>query len=181
MIKLPAYICDYIAVRYLFTIRSNGYDREEPIANNGLYNPTEKTEVIETDINGLNGVRNDFSVNNPNNEDNTLTVEDLNMMQKMSNLSISSPSYGSRPPSVAPPPLKPVKIKFYYKSDIIALMLDPNITYNELFSKIASRISTDNFKLQVQLPEGGSEEISSDEQVSYIIHSKLKISVHDLD
>lgn len=181
LIKLPAYICDYIAVRYLFTIRSNGYDREEPIANNGLYNPTEKTEVIETDINGLNGVRNDFSVNNPNNEDNTLTVEDLNMMQKMSNLSISSPSYGSRPPSVAPPPLKPVKIKFYYKSDIIALMLDPNITYNELFSKIASRISTDNFKLQVQLPEGGSEEISSDEQVSYIIHSKLKISVHDLD
>lgn len=180
LIKLPAYICDYVAVRHLFSIWNNGYDREDMITNNGLYSPVEKTEAIETDINGTNGVIND-SVGNPNNEDNTLTGEDLKITEKVSKLSIASANSRSRPPSVAPPPIKPVKIKFYYKNDIFALMLNPSITYQELRDKIAPRIDTENFKLQVQLPEGDSDEITSDDQVSHIIYSKLKISVHDLN
>lgn len=179
LIKLPAYICDYIAVRHLFNIRNNGYDREEIIDNNGLYSATEKTEVLETAVNNTNGVKNN-SVNNANNEDSTLTGEDLKITEKVSKLSISSSNSRSRPPSVAPPPLKPVKIKFYYKNDIFALMLNPNITYHELCNKIAPRIDSENFRLQVRLPEGDSEEITSDDQVSHIIYSKLKISVHDL-
>lgn len=181
LIKLPPYICDFVAVRNLFSIRDNGYDREGPMNENIVESPTEKTTTIDTGNHIFHDAEGTH-VSSPNNEDNTLTGDDLKLTDKVSKLSISSSSHSkSRPPSVAPPSIKSTKIKFYYKNDIFALMLNSNITYHELHTKIAPRIDTENFRLQVKLSEGDAEVIKSDEQVAQIIQAKLKISVHDLD
>lgn len=181
LIKLPPYICDFAAVRNLFAIKDNGYDREGPINNDILESPTEKTTTLDASNTQFYDAQGTHT-GSPKNEDNTLTGGDLKVADKFSKLSISPSSHSkSRPPSVAPPSIKLTKIKFYYKNDIFALMLNSNITYHELHTKIAPRIDTENFKLQVKLAEGDAEEIKSDEQVAQIIQAKLKISVHDLD
>lgn len=174
LIMLPDYMAHSDMVRSLFMIRENGFDHELAIHVMSHYSGSERdgdTAIITSGTNGLHSGR--------TNEDNTLTGEDLKLYEKLSELSLSASKPQSRPPSILPPGLKPAKIKFYYKDDIFALMLNSNITFAELHSKIAPRIDSENFKLQVKLADGDAEEVKSDAQVAQIIQAKLKISVHD--
>lgn len=57
-------------------------------------------------------------------------------------------------------------------------MLNSNITFAELHSKIAPRIDVDNFVLQVKQADGETE-VKTDAQVAQIIQAKSKISVYD--
>ncbi|CCD24206.1 phosphatidylinositol-3-phosphate-binding protein BEM1 NDAI_0C05470 [Naumovozyma dairenensis CBS 421] len=171
LVKLPAYISHSPLVDNVFKLRNNGYDEEyvtstvdHPGKDNG------DTAILHVNPNDLN-----------NNEDNTLTGEDLKLQEKLSGLALSSTvGKNSRPTSALPSTTKPTKIKFYYKDDIFALMLNKDITFAELHDRIAPRIDTEKFKLCVKLEEGDGEEIKSDLQVPEIIDAKLKISVHDL-
>ncbi|CCK68052.1 phosphatidylinositol-3-phosphate-binding protein BEM1 KNAG_0A03720 [Huiozyma naganishii CBS 8797] len=187
LIRLPPYIAGFVTVRKLFMLRKNGYDHEEAA--------TEKVpEKIDTRMSkdGTTAVIGDFrkgsgvdggSVQDGSNADNTLTKEDLgNLYDKTSKLSISPPlTDRSRQPSAPLATSKPTKIKFYYNNDIFALMLNNDVTFNELRDKIAPRVDGIKFKLHVKLAEGDAEEITTDAQVSQIIQAKLKISVHDVE
>lgn len=179
LVKLPKYISRYPAVQKLFAILNNGYDREE---SNDYYKDNGDTAVITDIIN--QGIPNGSDSNaneNGGQNDNTLTSDDLKLNSQMTKLSLSSSNSKSRPPSVAPPPIRPTKIKFYYKNDIFALMLNGNTTYSELHSKIAPRIDSENFKLHIKTNSGDAEEVKTDSQVSHIIQAKLKISVYDTE
>lgn len=171
LIMLPDYIAHSEMVRYLFGLRNNGFDHEESMPQYSVNERDGETAVLV----GQNG-----SLSQPRpSEDNTLTGEDLKLYDKLSQLSLSKSKPQSRPPSILPPALKPTKIKFYYKDDIFALMLNSNITFAELRSKIAPRIDVENFNLQVRLPDAGAEEVTTDAQVAQIIQNRLKISVFD--
>lgn len=172
LITLPDYISRSEMVLLLFQIRDNGFDHEFPLIMG---------ENFPDDINRGE----DTMLTNPMNalgvpkEDNTLTGEDLKLYGKLSELSLSNSKTQARPPSQLPPPIKPTKIKFYYKDDIFALMLNANITCAELRSKIAPRVDAEDFKLFVNLTDEDTKEISTDEEIAEVIHAKLKISVQD--
>lgn len=174
LIALPEYISRSEMVLLLFQIRENGFDHEFPLkmgeipANGSNVNKGEDT-VLTNPTNTLGVPR----------EDNTLTGEDLQLYEKLSELSLTNSKAQSRPPSQLPPPIKPIKIKFYYKDDIFALMLNTNITYAELCSKISPRVDTENFRLFVKQADFDAEEINNDEQIAQVIQAKLKISVYD--
>ncbi|GAV53666.1 hypothetical protein ZYGR_0AK01680 [Zygosaccharomyces rouxii] len=174
LITLPDYISRSEMVLLLFQIRDNGFDHEFPLgmeetyANGSTVNRGEDT-VLTNPANAFGAPR----------EDNTLTGEDLQLYEKLSELSLTNSKAQSRPPSQLPPPIKPIKIKFYYKDDIFALMLNTNITYAELCSKISPRVDTENFRLFVKLTDDDAEEINNDEQIAQVIQAKLKISVYD--
>lgn len=174
LIMLPNYIARSEMVMSLFVVRDNGFDQEFPLvdgrspANVGAERG-EDTAVLTNPTEGLRSTG----------EDNTLTGEDLQLYEKLSELSLTNSKPHSRPPSTLPPSLKPTKIKFYYKDDIFALMLSSNITFAELCSKIGPRVDTEKFKLYVKLIGDEGEEVKNDEQVAQVIQGKLKISVHD--
>lgn len=173
LIMLPDYISRSEMVLWLFQLRDNGFDHEFPVGAgdafvNGI-NRGEDTAVITNPMETLGVPR----------EDNTLTGEDLQLHEKLSELSLTNAKPQSRPPSQLPPPIKPIKIKFYYKDDIFALMLNTNITYGELCSKVAPRVDSEKFRLFVKLANDDGEEINTDEQLAQIITAKLKISVQD--
>lgn len=168
LIALPPHISRSELVKSLFTIRRNGFDREF----------TQDT-TMKTDTISLAPAAIEIHDINRKNEDSTLTGEDLKLYEKLNDLSLKNATPKSRPPSILPPQVKPTKIKFYYKDDIFALLLNSNITFTELRSKIAPRIDTDEFKLFVKLGDEVGEEITKDVQVAEIIHGKLKISVCD--
>lgn len=170
LIMLPDYIAHSDMVRSLFSLRNNGYDHEVNVAH---YSGSDR----DGDTAVLGGPGNASHPTRPS-EDNTLTGEDLKLYEKLSELSLSKSKPHSRPPSTLPPALKPTKIKFYYKDDIFALMLNSNITFAELHSKIAPRIDVDNFVLQVKQANGETE-VKTDAQVAQIIQAKSKISVYD--
>lgn len=169
LIMLPDYIAHTDMVRSLFNQRENGYDHEVSVSHYSFSDKDGDTAVL-----GGSGLD---SQARPN-EDSTLTGEDLKLYEKLSELSLSKSKPHSRPPSTLPPVLKPTKIKFYYKDDIFALMLNSNITYAELHSKIAPRIDVPNFTLQVKQADGETE-VKTDSQVAQIIQAKSKISVYD--
>ncbi|QLL32585.1 hypothetical protein HG536_0D01070 [Torulaspora globosa] len=171
LIMLPDYIAHSDMVRHLFSLRNNGFDHEQNMPQYNLSEKDGETAVFGSQADGLPQAR-------PN-EDNTLTGEDLKLYEKLSELSLSKSKPHSRPPSTQPPALKPTKIKFYYKDDIFALMLNSNITYAELRSKIAPRIDVEKFNLQVKLADGAIEDVTTDAQVAQIIQAKLKITVSD--
>ncbi|CAI4060190.1 hypothetical protein SUVZ_04G4110 [Saccharomyces uvarum] len=172
LVNLPDYISRSEMVHSLFIVLNNGYDREYEIEEN-----SNNIKTLQENDTATFATASQTSISASNNQDNTLTGEDLKLNAKLSELSLSA----SKQPSVAPASeLKTTKIKFYYKDDIFALMLGSNISYKELLGKIAPRIDADNFKLQVKLADGNGEEIKTDSQVNSVIQAKLKISVHDL-
>lgn len=190
LIKLPEYISSSPLVNHLFMISDNGYDRE---LSSELPSQTELQDIDENkseDNFSTEGQRRVLSSRKNSrasshsrrikNEDSTLTGEDMKMYDRLSKLSLNSSKPKSRPPSALPPAIKPTKIKFYYKDDIFALLLNQDINFVELREKIAPRVEGNDFKLYVKLAEGDAEEIKSDAQVSQIIQAKLKISVHDV-
>lgn len=188
LIKLPEYISNSTLVNHLFNVRNNGIDREfQPEIPSKLDLPqidaSESEGSLRTDssrrlVSSQKSSRAD-SNRYIKNEDSTLTHDDLKMYDRFSKLSLNSSRPKSRPPSALPPAVKPTKIKFYYKDDIFALLLNQGTNFAELHNKIAPRIESENFKLYVKLAEGDAEEINTDAQVSQIIQAKIKISVHD--
>ncbi|SCU95002.1 LANO_0E08944g1_1 [Lachancea nothofagi CBS 11611] len=169
LIALPMHISQCDLVRSLFSVRNNNFDKEytqEPTMT--LNQPTNTTESSQN-----------TSSLSKKAEDSTLTGDDLKVYEMMNGLSLKNSKPHSRPPSVSPPQMKPTKIKFYYKDDIFALLLDSNITYTELRTKIAPRIESPSFKLYVKLENSVGEEVTGDAQVSEVIQDKLKILVED--
>ncbi|KAL3235344.1 Bud emergence protein 1 [Nakaseomyces bracarensis] len=165
LIKLPKYIASSRMVVNIFRVKENGFDSE--------YDKKEPSRHSSSSS---------IRKRNSKHADSTLTGEDLQLYKRMSELSINNSGTlpKSRPPSSLPPQIKSIKIKFYYKDDIFALMLPPHITLDELKSKIGPRIDSDDFKLNIKLNEGLGEEVSSDDQVSNIIQAKMKIAVTDI-
>ncbi|CAR23584.1 phosphatidylinositol-3-phosphate-binding protein BEM1 [Lachancea thermotolerans CBS 6340] len=169
LIALPMHISQCDMVRSLFTIRNNGFDKEftqEPTMTLNQFPAT-----YEDPQHSRAGSR--------KNDDSTLTGDDLKVYEMMNDLSLKNSKPHSRPPSALPPQLKPTKIKFYYKDDIFALLLDANITFIELRDKISPRIESPSFKLFVRLNDSLGEEVTGDAQVSEVIQGKLKIAVQD--
>lgn len=166
LIRLPKYIASSRMVTNIFRVKNNGFDSE--------YDKKEPSIHSSSSSIKRRASRQD--------KDNTLTGEDLQLYNRMSSLSINNSTSRpqSRPPSSLPPQIKSIKIKFYYKDDIFALMLPQHISMEELKSKIGPRIDTTDFKLHVKLNEGLGEEIKTDEQVSHIIQAKMKIAVTDI-
>lgn len=175
LIMLPDYISRSDMVRSLFMLRENGFDHESATQSMHQYQNNERDGETAV-ISALTA----NSQSSNNNEDNTVTGEDLKLYEKLSELSLSSAKPHSRPPSTLPPALKPTKIKFYYKDDIFALMLNSNVTFAELYTKIAPRIDSGEFKLNIKSNDGDGDEVTTDAQVLNIIQSKLKISVYDV-
>ncbi|SCU91756.1 LAMI_0E07118g1_1 [Lachancea mirantina] len=169
LIALPAHISQCELVRSLFALRNNGFDREF------VTEPPSGDRISELQEPRLAGVSNMSSKA----EDETLTGEDLKVYEMMNGLSLKNSNTHSRPPSTLPPQHKPTKTKFYYKDDIFALLLDANITFADLRSKIAPRIEAPNFKLYVKLSDGLGEEIKDDSQVAAVLAGRLKISILD--
>ncbi|SCU88074.1 LAFA_0E10572g1_1 [Lachancea sp. 'fantastica'] len=168
LIGLPVHISQCDTVRSLFNIRNNGFDQEftqEPTMTN--FSQAERSGNIIAD-------------NKSPADDSTLTGDELKVYEMMNGLSLKNSKPHSRPPSVSPPQMKPTKIKFYYKDDIFALLLDSNITYNELRTKIAPRIESPSFKLFVKHDNSVGDEVAGDYQVSEVIRGKLKILVEDV-
>ncbi|SCV03117.1 LAME_0H07844g1_1 [Lachancea meyersii CBS 8951] len=169
LIGLPMHISQCDTVRSLFDIRKNGFDQEfaqEPtVTLNHLSGTTERSN------NAFPGAKVA--------EDSTLTGEELKVYEMMNELSLRNTKPHSRPPSVSPPQMKPTKIKFFYKDDIFALLLDTNITYTELRVRIAPRIESPAFKLYVKLDNSVGEEVTGDYQVSEVVRGRLKILVED--
>lgn len=175
LIMLPEYISRSTMVRSIFMLRDNGFDHDNNIQPINQFQNNGKDD----DTAVISGLPNNH-LSARNNEDNTLTGEDLKLYEKLSELSLSSSKPHSRPPSTLPPQIKPTKIKFYYKDDIFALMLNSDITLNELYAKIAPRIDSSQFRLFIKMNDSDGAEIISDPQVSNLIQSKMKISVYDL-
>ncbi|EJS44734.1 bem1p [Saccharomyces arboricola H-6] len=172
LVNLPEYISRSEMVHSLFVVLDNGFDREfdnEENANNIKTLQENDTATFATASQG--------SIFASNNQDNTLTGEDLKLNNKLLDLSLSA---SKEPSAQLTTELKTSKIKFYYKDDIFALMLKSDTTYKELRGKIAPRIDTANFKLQVKPSDGNGEEIKTDSQVNNIIRAKLKIAVYDI-
>ncbi|CCE65519.1 hypothetical protein TPHA_0L01660 [Tetrapisispora phaffii CBS 4417] len=171
LVHLPDYIsrCDY--VKYLFAIKNNGYDEEFLNTVTDSFSNQNTETLMAQQLPS----KNELNLQG----DNTLTGEDLQLYEKMGELSLDGSKQKSRPPSSLPPQLKPTKIKFYYNDDIFALMLKPDTMLSELRSNISTRIDGINFKLEINLSNGETELINSDSQVSYIIQNKLKINVID--
>ncbi|CCH62641.1 hypothetical protein TBLA_0H03590 [Henningerozyma blattae CBS 6284] len=207
LIQLPDYISHSDMVKSLFCILDNGFDNEFDsddhaisieIGNRG---GRSSSNAHSKGIDSMEIEDNTAIVNNnrssnghsSSEQDNTLTGEDLKIYEKLANISLStsnqqpSPTHQqlqhtmplSRPPSSLPPGLKSIKIKFYYKDDIFALLLNSNITLLDLRSKIGPRIDTKDFKLFFKKNNGDGEEIRSDTQVAELIHTKAKINVYD--
>ncbi|EDO16891.1 hypothetical protein Kpol_1024p45 [Vanderwaltozyma polyspora DSM 70294] len=176
LINLPEYISRSPLVKGLFDIKKNEYDSEYITGSAEL----QQSQMNGTDANTSFGDSTPTAVADiTNNEDNTLTGEDLRLYDKMNNLSLNSKPK-TRPPSGQLPQLtKPTKIKFYYNDDIFALMLTNDIGYQGLRDKIGPRVDGENFELQVKTPSGEVEVINSDGQISHIIEQKLKITVID--
>ncbi|SCU84923.1 LADA_0D04676g1_1 [Lachancea dasiensis] len=167
LIALPAHISQCDLVRSLFSVRNNNYDKEmkqDPKIATGQppVGPTLHTSSFSTKA-----------------EDSTLTGDDLKMYEMMNGLSLKASKPQSRPPSVAPPQLKPTKVKFFYKDDIFALLLDSNITYTDLRARIAPRIDSPTFKLYIKVDNSAGDEVRSDHQVAEVIQRKMKVLVED--
>lgn len=164
LISLPPHISQSHLVKGLFAVKNNGFDRE--ISND---------ETVELDVKGRA-------------DDSTLTNQELQLPEAMKRLSLinsasnASAKVKSRPPSGFAPRItdeKPVKIKFYYKDDIFALMLHPTITFEELCSKIAPRIDADSFKLYIKNGDDIGTQVTTDAEVPVLIQEKRKIFVDD--
>ena len=194
LIRLPEYISASPLVNKLFRIRDNAFDREYNTSTEGSsraelvdIDETRPESTFTTDLSRrgtgpLSSRQNSRASSGrklSRNDDGTYTGEDLKMYDRLSRLSLNSSKPKSRPPSMLPPAIKPTKIKFYYKDDIFALLLNHDTNFAELHEKIAPRIENEKFKLYVKLDEGDAEEIKTDAQVSQIIQAKLKINVHD--
>lgn len=82
----------------------------------------------------------------------------------------------------------PVKLKFYYRDDIFALMINKDVLLDELREKIRTRIYDDDddydgkndFKIFIKNndDEPGKEILSNDD-VSHVLKNKLKIIIDD--
>lgn len=158
LIALPTHISQTNLVKGLFAPKNNGFDRE-----------VNMEDTMELNI----GTTSD---------DPTLTKNDLKLQRAMERLSINNGASKSRPPSAMAPRLtdeKPVKIKFYYKEDIFALMLHPTITFEELCKKISPRIDAEVFKLYIKKGEEIGDQVMEDSQVPLLIQEKSKIFVED--
>ena len=169
LIALPMHISQCDLVRSLFTVRENGFDKEF------TQEPTMTLNQESSTSNATRGAMGDSKKN----DDSTLTGDDLKVYEMMNDLSLKNSKPHSRPPSALPPQIKPTKIKFFYKDDIFALLLDSSITFTELREKIAPRIDVPSFKLFIKLNDSLGEEVAGDAQVSEVIHGKLKIAVED--
>ncbi|CAI4055854.1 phosphatidylinositol-3-phosphate-binding protein BEM1 SKDI_02G3080 [Saccharomyces kudriavzevii IFO 1802] len=173
LVNLPEYISRSEMVHSLFVVLDNGFDKEfdsDEHQNNIKTLQENDTATFVTPSQA--------SILASNNQDNTLTGEDLKLSGKLSDLSLSA---SKQPSAQSTSSLKTTKIKFYYKDDIFALMLRSDTSYKELRSRIAPRIDTAHFKLRTKLSDGNGEEIKADSQVSDIIEAKLKIAVHDIE
>lgn len=141
LIALPMHISQCDLVRSLFTVRENGFDKEF------TQEPTMTLNQESSTSNATRGAMGDSKKN----DDSTLTGDDLKVYEMMNDLSLKNSKPHSRPPSALPPQIKPTKIKFFYKDDIFALLLDSSITFTELREKIAPRIDVPSFKLFIKL------------------------------
>ncbi|AET37417.1 phosphatidylinositol-3-phosphate-binding protein BEM1 Ecym_1167 [Eremothecium cymbalariae DBVPG len=170
LITLPPHISQSALVNSLFAIKNNGFDRLLPNENFGsnLERDNDDTVALNKPRIGLQ-------------EESTLTGTDLKRYEKMGDMSLNDANISTRPTSLAaaPPPIKPTKIKFYYKDDIFALLLSPDITLEELKKKIAPRIDSEKFQIFIRADDDVATEIISDEQVIGIIQERLKITVLD--
>lgn len=80
------------------------------------------------------------------------------------------------PMTATPSSAKSVKIKFYYDDDIFALLVNSNITIQEIEPKIIKKIAIDNFSLYVK-GSAMKEKITTDQELQQAISTKQKISV----
>lgn len=83
-----------------------------------------------------------------------------------------------------PTPVVQCKIKFYYKDDIFALLLNSNIVFEELIQKIRNRIYDDDENEQKELKifeKDSSLEITDDEGIATVLQNKLKVAIVDGD
>lgn len=165
LISLPRHISGSELVNSLFSIRNNQFDRESSID-------------VSVEVNNMaSGLTTDLMANYKQ-EDEIIPTEDLKLYKKLSTLSLTNkPTV--LPPASSLPQVKSTKIKFYYKDDIFALLLDPDISFIELREKIAPRIDTIHFRLFVTMGEEIGDELISDVQVTEVIQKRLKITVLD--
>lgn len=187
LIQLPDYISSSNLLEHLFQVRDNGYDLETDTHSAGEYTSpkgaiqSEGSTSVRTSKDTTSSGRMSGNGSNLNAyaEDSTLTGEELKIYDKFSELSISSSKPRSRPPSTLPPPIKPIKIKFYYKDDIFALLLNENVSLEEVREKVAPRVESAHFKFLVGSSDEGQEEITTDGQLVHAIQSRSKIHVQD--
>jgi bud emergence protein 1 len=77
---------------------------------------------------------------------------------------------------------KSVKLKFFYRDDIFALLLTSTTTFPQLREKIITRIYDDEVKpFQVFIRQGDEpgEEVVNDDDVQYVLENKLKMIIKD--
>lgn len=73
-----------------------------------------------------------------------------------------------------------VKLKFYYKDDIFALLIPSNINILELREKISQRIYDNNIKsFKIFVKNDQNDEILNNNDLSIVLKNKLKILIDD--
>lgn len=179
LIELPEYISNSNMVQELFMMKDNGFDNENsssPIK--GVQDVTvDSIRSPLRDLDKTHRVPSHHEIEE-NAEDSTLIGDELKVYDKMNDLSLQS-TPKSRTPKASLPVPKPVKIKFYYKGDIFALLLNHNINLTDLLNKIASRVDNEEFRMYIRDGEEDGEEILNDAQVRHLIENRSKINVYD--
>lgn len=76
-----------------------------------------------------------------------------------------------------------VKLKFFYRDDIFALLLPKDITVAGLRNKVKTRIYDDdvnqNFKIYIKENDGPSAEVLTEDDVLNVLDNKLKMIIDD--
>lgn len=80
-------------------------------------------------------------------------------------------------------PTKSVKLKFYYRDDIFALLLSGSTTVEQLREKVSTRIYDDGdvneFKIFMKEGDEIGDEVVNDSDVQFVLTNKLKMIIDD--
>jgi bud emergence protein 1 len=163
LIELPSYISHSNFVKSLFELR---HDFDHTEQQRGSYNAQHHHEEEEEEEEGpLNGIGESTLVK----EESTTTL----------NKSAEQPLQSK--PAKKSQNSESIKLKFYYRDDIFALLIPTDIDILELRKKISQRIydvdEDKDFKIFVK--GDGGVEILSNSELSVVLKDKLKILIED--
>ncbi|KAH3667884.1 hypothetical protein WICMUC_005162 [Wickerhamomyces mucosus] len=178
LLNLPNYISNSNFVKNLFELKNpldevidvNSINLNNNIDEHGYHNNNDNNNIDE-DINiNTNGstvvTTNDYNTNNNNNNEERTLIKEESMNTITQSIQ----------------PTQSTKIKFYYKDDIFALLINSNITYQELLDKISDRIYDDNegdsntFKISIKET---NELVENDFDIKTVLENKYKVQIDD--
>ncbi|KAH3685833.1 hypothetical protein WICPIJ_003192 [Wickerhamomyces pijperi] len=168
LVRLPAHISQSNLVKDLFELRH----RLDKII-----------DLTKLNING-NGHDNDSETMGQLRKDESMkTITNNHSSSNINNTITTTPQDTSTPAAADSLPVVQSKIKFYYKDDIFALLLNSNIVFSDLVAKIKNRIYDDDseqkpFKI---FEKDSSVEIVDDEGILTVLKNKLKVAIIDED